>query len=177
MRDRAWLLIAAVATLGTGGPGPQDQPGVLSDGLLTAGEERAVLEQVVRYGIANANPTCTNYGSKEAYCLKVGSSERPSAELLGSLADIRPPVLPLATCRSNGIVAGPDTITTDPVIDVEWLRRGPGTSVKARIGVYCYVSEPRVERWGKKWRVQPNGWIGCGPVPFDCRGPVRRRRA
>src|SRR5215204_570249 len=79
-----------------------DEPGVLSGGALTTTDELAVVEQVVRYGVANARAPCANHGSKDAYCLKVGSSEQPAGPLLSSLSDVRPSILPLAACRSGG---------------------------------------------------------------------------
>lgn len=144
-----------------------DGPGILSGGVLTTTEEMAVVEQVVRFGVANTTAPCANHGAKDAYCLRVGSSEQPADPLLSSLSDVRPAVLPLAACRSGGLV-GPVLFATDPVIRVEWLRSAPGGAIQARVVVYCYVSEPLVQRQGARWVVRPSGWIGSCGIPGDC---------
>jgi len=164
------MRLAAIATVialhGCASPSA-DAPGVLTGGALSASDELAILEQVVRYGVASARAPCSNYGSRDAYCLTVGAGHEPPRQLLSNLADMRPPILPLAACRSGGLV-GPVTLTTDPTINVEWLRVVSDGVVQARVVVYCFASEPMLQRQGSRWDVQGSGWVGCGPVPGDC---------
>jgi hypothetical protein len=148
--------------------GPDDDPGHLTEGALTANEEVLVLEDVVRYGLRNARRPCSNYGSKEAYCLSVRETdEDPPGRLLLRLADIRPPVIALSECRRQGIV-GPRVYTVDPTVNVEWLKVLLDTSIRARVIVSCSVSEPTLRRQGSGWALQGSGWVGCGPLPTDC---------
>ena len=147
--------------------GPNDEPGRLTGGALTASDEVIVVEEVVRYGLQNARPPCANYGSKEAYCVWIGAEEDPSRQVLTRLADIRPPVLALSECRRKGIV-GPQKYTVDPTVGVEWLKVLPDNHLRARVIVSCFASEPTLRRGGSTWVLTGAGWIGCGPVPTDC---------
>src|SRR5690349_5647559 len=73
---------------------------LVTSGNLTADDQLAIVETVVRYAVASARRPCTNHGSKEVLCLQVGSTQEVSPILLKKLADVRPPLLPLAGCRS-----------------------------------------------------------------------------
>lgn len=146
---------------------PDDEPGALTRGRLSADDEIDVLEGVIRYGTARAQPPCANYGSKAASCLSVGTSEEPPPKLLKRLADVRPPIRSLAECRRAGIV-GPQVGSVDPTITVEWLEIVSNDALRARIVVSCSVSEPTVRRTGGTWSVEPSGWLGSCPTPVDC---------
>jgi hypothetical protein len=141
----------------------------MAAGSLTADQETTLLAEVVRYGVRDARPTCANYGWKGGLCLSLrNQTEDPPSELMKLLADIQPPVRPASDCRREGLIDSRGS-TTDPVIDVEWLRVRADGSVEARVLVYCLVSQPVYRRQGKRWLVKErSGWIGCGPVPGDC---------
>jgi hypothetical protein len=160
------IVLACCASVG--------ERGVLSGGALSADDEVAVLDAVVRYGIANAEAPCANYGSKDAFCLSVSDGQDPPHALLSRLRDVRPRVLPLSACRRQGIIVSVPQ-TTDPSVDVEWLKVIPDGRVRAHVKVYCSVGEPLLCREGTSWAADAGvgGWVGCGPIPGDCTRPVR----
>jgi hypothetical protein len=150
----------------------EDRPVSMMSGRLAGDEEAPLLAEVVRYGVKGGRPPCTNYGWKGGYCLSIrGQSEDPPTTVLKLLDDIRPPVRPASACRREGIIAARG-LTTDPVIDVEWLHLRDDGSVEARVLLYCDVSQPVFIQQGKRWILKKaSGWVGCGPVPGDCEPP------
>lgn len=136
-------------------------------GDLSANDHLAIVETVVRYAVANARPPCANYGSRAAYCLKVGSGPEVSPRLLRNLSDMQPPILPLTACRTAGFV-GERENATDPIIRVEWLRVISDSAVQARVIAYCGASEPIVQRRGRRWLIEESGWIESCLLSGDC---------
>lgn len=153
-----------------------EELGVVSGGSLTAEQERQVLEAVVRESTRLGSAPCKNYGSKAAYCLSVGGQE-PETALLKRLVDVRPPVLSLGQCLRDGVVGPwPEGVgmaafkpsSTDPVLDVAYLKVVSRGGVEARTTLYCDASGLLLAWRQSRWVVTAGAQMAKCLLPADC---------
>ena len=139
--------------------------------VLSAGpfpDELAVLEAAIRLAVEHAKPSCRNHGSREAYCLSLSKRNRdPPKALLDRLADVRPTVMSLSSCREKGIV-GRQTEITDPLITIRSLKVLSKDRVRVELAIFCGSAQPVLHRTGQGWSAEAWGWVGSCLLPSDC---------
>jgi hypothetical protein len=135
----------------------------------TEADVDTIREIVVRYVIATFEPPCRNYWGGTTYCLEFQAGKQPAAAFLARLRDVAPGIRSAAYCEKSLGMRGQ---TTDPFIHIRSVVFHSKDEATVDVVAFCLHGMPTVKRVAGEWRYSASvgGWVGCGPVPADCKG-------